>query len=240
MTAPAPIPLPPIAVLIVEDEPLTAQAHAEYVGRVTGFTVTGTVNSAQAAMHFLRGQPVDMVLLDFNLPDAHGLEICRALRMARADVDVIAVTANRDLPSVRAAVSLGVVQYILKPFTFRSLQDKLLQYREFREQLRDGTSVGGQVDIDRALATLRRGGAESLPSGLTDATLRDVSTVLQARHGEADDTGLSALEVATRSNLSRVTARRYLEHLVETGAVRRDQRHGRSGRPEIEYRWTAL
>lgn len=230
---------PPIAVLVVEDEPQTAQAHAEFVGRVPGFAVTGIANNAQAAMQFLRAGSVDMVLLDFNLPDAHGLEICRALRMARADVDVIAVTANRDLPSVRAAVSLGVVQYILKPFTFRSLQDKLVQYREFREQLRDGTSVGGQLDIDRALAALRRGGGESLPSGLTEATLRDVSTVLQAHSGDVADSGLSALEVATRSNLSRVTARRYLEHLVETAAVRRDQRHGRSGRPEIEYRWTA-
>lgn len=239
MTATAAGPPPAISVLIVEDEPLTAQAHAEFVSRVPGFRVTGTVNNAQAAMQFLRGRTVDMVLLDFNLPDAHGLEICRALRMARADVDVIAVTANRDLPSVRAAVSLGVVQYILKPFTFRSLQDKLIQYREFREQLRDGSDIGGQLEIDRALAALRRGGSESLPSGLTEATLQDVSKVLQFQLADGTDAGLSALEVATRSNLSRVTARRYLEHLVETSAVRRDQRHGRSGRPEIEYRWTA-
>ncbi|WP_111765742.1 response regulator [Nakamurella deserti] len=240
MTGAAPRPgVGEIAVLVVEDEPLTAEAHAEFVGRVPGFRVTGTVNNAQAAMAFLKQHRVDMVLLDFNLPDAHGLEICRALRMARADVDVIAVTANRDLPSVRAAVSLGVVQYILKPFTFRSLQDKLVQYREFRQQLRDGASISGQLDIDRALATLRRGGGESLPSGLTEATLQDVSRVLQEQRAAAADTGLSALEVATRSNLSRVTARRYLEHLVDSGPVQRHQRHGRSGRPEIEYRWTA-
>ncbi len=230
-------PSPMISVLVVEDEPLAARAHAEFVDRVPGFRVIGTVTNAQAAMRFLRENAVDMVLLDFNLPDAHGLEICRALRMARAEVDVIAVTANRDLPSVRAAVSLGVVQYILKPFTFRSLQDKLGQYRAFREQLRDGTSVGGQLDIDRALATLRRGGGEPLPSGLVAATLQHVSEVLQAERAGG---GLSALEVASRCTLSRVTARRYLEHLVQSGAVRRDQRHGRSGRPEIEYRWTAL
>lgn len=238
MTAPQSDPAP-IAVLVVEDEPLTAQAHAEFVGRVPGFRVAGTADNAQAAMAFLRRHPVDMVLLDFNLPDAHGLEICRALRMARADIDVIAVTANRDLPSVRAAVSLGVVQYILKPFTSRALTDKLVQYREFRHQLRDGASISGQLDIDRALATLRRSGGETLPSGLTEATLQDVSRVLQDQRASADS-GLSALEVATRSNLSRVTARRYLEHLVDTGPVRRHQRHGRSGRPEIEYRWTAL
>jgi response regulator of citrate/malate metabolism len=228
-----------IAVLVVEDEPLAAQAHAEFVGRVPGFRVAGTVNNAQAAMAFLKQQQVDMVLLDFNLPDAHGLEICRALRMARSDVDVIAVTANRDLPSVRAAVSLGVAQYILKPFTFRSLQEKLAQYREFRQQLRDGASVSGQLDIDRALATLRRSAGETLPAGLAETTLQEVSRILQGHRTAETDSGLSALEVATRCNLSRVTARRYLEHLVESGPVRRHQRHGRSGRPEIEYRWTA-
>lgn len=223
-----------ISVLVVEDEPLAAHAHGEFVGRVPGFALLGTVGNAQAAMAFLKTNPVDVVLLDFNLPDAHGLEICRALRMARADVDVIAVTANRDLPSVRAAVSLGVVQYVLKPFTFRSLADKLLQYKEFREQMRTGSAVAGQLDIDRAFATLRRKSGESLPSGLTDETLQDVSRVLQ----DVGVAGLSALEVATRTKLSRVTARRYLEHLVEAGAVQRHQRHGGSGRPEIEYRWT--
>ena len=222
-----------ISVLVVEDEPLAARAHGEFVERVPGFTVAGTVGTAQQAMQFLRANAVDLVLLDFNLPDSHGLEICRALRMARADIDVIAVTANRDLPSVRAAVSLGVVQYVLKPFTFRSLADKLLQYQQFREQLRGGTAVAGQGEIDRALAALRRGGGETLPSGLTESTLEDVSRVLR------DHSALSALEVAGQIKVSLVTARRYLEHLVEVGAAARDQRHGGNGRPEVEYRWAA-
>ncbi len=220
-----------ITVLVVEDEPMVARAHGEFVARVPGFALAGTAGNAQDAMRFLREHPVDVVLLDFNLPDAHGLEICRALRVARADVDVIAVTANRDLPSVRAAVSLGVVQYVLKPFTFRSLADKLQQYKDFREQLRAGTAVSGQREIDRAFATLRRGSEETLPSGLTDETLEVVSHTLQ-RHA-----GLSAMEVAGQANVSRVTARRYLEQLVTMGAASRRQRHGRSGRPEVEYHW---
>jgi response regulator of citrate/malate metabolism len=221
-----------ISVLVVEDEPLAAQAHGEFVGRVPGFALAGTARNAQAAMAFLRSNPVDMVLLDFNLPDAHGLEICRALRVARADVDVIAVTANRDLSSVRAAVGLGVVQYILKPFTFRSFSAKLLQYKEFREQLHGDAAIGGQLDIDRAFARLRRADEQTLPAGLSEETLQEVTGVLRER-------GSSALEVSARIKLSRVTARRYLEHLVESGVAERHQRHGGSGRPEIEYRWVA-
>lgn len=220
-----------ISVLVVEDEPLAAQAHGEFVNRVAGFRLAGTAATAQEAIRFLRNNPVDMVLLDFNLPDAHGLEICRALRVARADVDVIAVTANRDLNSVRSAVSLGVVQYVLKPFTFRSLAAKLEQYREFREQLRGDQPLADQIELDRAFSSLRRGTVSTLPSGLSEETLRDVSQTLQGVGA------LSALEVATRCSVSRVTARRYLEHLVESGVVDRQHRHGGSGRPEVEYRW---
>jgi response regulator of citrate/malate metabolism len=160
------------------------------------------------------------------------LEVCRALRIARTDVDVIAVTANRDLASVRAAMSLGVVQYLLKPFTFRSLQDKLERYRDVRTQLRTEQVLAGQGDIDRALASLRQVSEGGLPTGLSADTLETISRTM--RQG----IGMSALEVADTCGVSRVTARRYLEHLVEAGAVRRQQRHHRNGRPEVEYTWT--
>lgn len=110
------------AVLIVEDEPLIAEAHAEYVRRVPGFAVAGVVHGGGDALRFVRDHPVDLLLLDFNLPDMHGLEVCRRLRAGRAPCDVIAVTSNRDLAAVRSAVSLGVVQYLLKPFTFSAMR----------------------------------------------------------------------------------------------------------------------
>jgi response regulator of citrate/malate metabolism len=51
------------------------------------------------------------------------------------------------------------------------------------------------------------------------------------------DGPLSATEVATALGASRVTARRYLEHLADAGQVDRRPRYGGSGRPEVEYRW---
>lgn len=47
----------------------------------------------------------------------------------------------------------------------------------------------------------------------------------------------SARTVADALGTSRVTARRYLEHLVDIGAVGRSERHGATGRPEVLYRW---
>jgi response regulator of citrate/malate metabolism len=129
-----------IRVLVVEDEPVAAAAHAAYVGRVDGFTLAGTAPDGQSALRMLTefsaaSSPVELVLLDMNLPDLHGLDIARRMRSAGHFADIIAITAVRELAIVRSAVSIGVVQYLIKPFTYATFADKLESYRQFREQL---------------------------------------------------------------------------------------------------------
>jgi response regulator of citrate/malate metabolism len=222
-------------VLVVEDEPLIADAHRTYTERIPGFRVVGVVHTARDAMAALRadgGDGVDLVLLDFRLPDLHGLDICRALRAAGSSADVLAVTSARDLAMVRAAVALGVTHYLLKPFTFAAFRDKLERYAEYRRQALADGAVVAQHEVDRMFATLRGADADTLPKGLGAETLDAVLAALRA------EPGLSAAEVATRTGISRVTARRYLEHLVGTGRVSRNPRYGTPGRPEVEYRPT--
>jgi response regulator of citrate/malate metabolism len=221
----------PITVLIVDDEQVIADAHAQYVARVPGFAVAGVVNSGYETLRFVRDHGGDLILLDFNLPDLNGLEVCRRLRAARADCDVIAVTSNRDLAAVREAVSLGVVQYLLKPFAFSAMREKLERYRDYRQQMHAGGVVAAQSELDRALASLRSASGTTLPSGLSAETFEVVSRHLQ--HTRA----ASATEVASACGVSRVTARRYLEYLAESRLLDRKQRHRGSGRPEIEYTW---
>jgi len=222
-----------ISVLVVEDDLVAAEAHRTYVQRTPGFAVAGVVHDGQTALRFLREHRVDVVLLDFNLPDLHGLQVCRAIRAAGGAIDVIAVTSARDLSTVRSAVSQGVVQYLLKPFTFSSLREKLERYADYRLALAGGGPAAGQSEVDRAFAALRGVDTGTLPTGLAAETLESVARVLQAGDG------LSAGEVADRCGVSRVTARRYLEHLAESGVAVRSPRYGRTGRPELEYRWAA-
>ena len=113
-----------IRVLVVEDDPVAADAHALYVDRVPGFTAVGKARTAAEARRLLHRTPVDLILLDLYLPDGHGLELARSLRAAGHRTDVIAVTSARDLAVVREGVSLGVVQYVLKPFAFATLRDR--------------------------------------------------------------------------------------------------------------------
>ncbi|WFB07314.1 response regulator [Streptomyces sp. LX-29] len=218
-----------IRVLVVEDDPVAADAHALYVSRVPGFTVAGTVHSGSGARRHLERHPVDLLLLDLYLPDAHGLQLIRSLRAAGHTADVIAVTSARDLAMVREGVSLGVVQYVLKPFTFATLRDRLLRYAAFRATAGEAS---GQDEVDRALAALRAPQPAELPKGLTPATLRAVTEALRAA-----ENGISATATAEAVGISRITARRYLEHLVDTLRAERAPQYGQVGRPELVYRW---
>ncbi|MEU1053665.1 response regulator [Streptomyces sp. NPDC005876] len=220
---------PPIRVLVVEDDPVAADAHVLYVGRVPGFTAVGTAHSGAEARRVLDRTPVDLLLLDLHLPDVHGLQLARSLRAAGHRADVIAVTSARDLTVVREGVSLGVVQYVLKPFTFATLRDRLVRYAQFR---RTAGEASGQDEVDRALATLRTPGPVALPKGLSAPTLARVTGALR----EAPE-GLTAAGLGETVGISRITARRYLEHLVGAGRAERKPLYGQVGRPELVYRW---
>jgi response regulator of citrate/malate metabolism len=219
-----------IRVLVVEDDPVAADAHRAYVERVAGFTVAGVVHSGNDAIRFCSRNPVDLVLLDFYLPDTHGLAVCAALRAASAPVDVIAVTSARDLSIVRAAVSSGVMQYLLKPFTFATLRGKLETYAAWREQVVQPGEVGGQNEVDRMLSELRTPGQGPLPKGLSASTLESINAAL----ADASE-GLSAAAIATTVGIARVTARRYLEYLADNGIAQRRPHYGSVGRPEVWY-----
>ena len=222
-------------VLVVEDEEVAAAAHAAYVARVSGFEVAGVARSGAEAVRLLRDDPaVDLVLLDMNLPDVHGLELLTRIRQDGRMCDVIAVTSARDLDVVRRAVAQGVVQYLLKPFTFAGLRGKLEQYAAYRAQLGAAEQEVVQDEVDQLLGMLRApADSASLPKGMTAGTLRLVTDRLRS------GTGQSASEVAEALGTSRVTARRYLEHLADTGLVVRHSRYGGGGRPEVEYRWAS-
>jgi response regulator of citrate/malate metabolism len=222
-----------IRVLVVDDEPLIADAHRAYTERIEGFEVVAVAHSARDAMAALRAGPVDLVLLDLNLPDKHGLEIARALRAAGSGTDVLAVTSARDIAMVRAAVALGVTHYLLKPFTFAAFRDRLERYRRYREALPAGTDAASQAEVDRALAELRVGADRSAsPKGAAPGTNDEIA---RAVRDSAD--GITADEVAKQVGVSRVTAWRYLERLADEGTLTRQTDYGKAGRPKTRYTW---
>jgi two-component system CitB family response regulator len=149
-------------------------------------------------------------------------------------VDVIAITAARDVESLRAAMHGGVVHYLIKPFRFAALEEKLQSYAAMHRRLRQ-LSEADQHAVDTLYHILRHGGGEALPKGLSRPTLDLVTRILQEAGRD-----LAAVDVADLASLSRVTARRYLDHLVQSGRVEVVMRYGSPGRPEHRYHLVAV
>jgi response regulator of citrate/malate metabolism len=218
-----------IDVLIVDDDYMVAKIHEGFVSRCEGFRVAGVVHDPAAAVAAAERLQPDLVLLDVYLPGASGLDILATMREAVPDLDVMVVTAAREADTVKRAVRGGAVQYLMKPFTFADLRQRLEHYRATHRALAAGAKAA-QVDVDRLFATPRGTGASQPPKGLSAETLQLVAEVLTAAGRD-----LSAAEAAERAGLSRVSARRYLEHLVDGGRAEVRLRYGEVGRPERRY-----
>jgi response regulator of citrate/malate metabolism len=227
-----------ISVLVVEDEPLIAEAHRAYLGRLQGFSVAAVAHTARDAMRaasaaVAKETPIDLVLLDIGLPDTSGIALASGLSGLRPAPDIIAITSERDLEMVRAAVGHGALAYLLKPFTFAAFRDRLERYRRYRDALPAGTDAASQEEVDRALAELRVSADRSAaPKGAAPGTNDEIA---RAVRDSAD--GITADEVAKRVGVSRVTAWRYLERLADEGMLTRQTDYGRAGRPKIRYTW---
>jgi response regulator of citrate/malate metabolism len=224
-----------IDVLVVDDDFMVARVHRAFVDRLEAFRVVGVAGTGEQAVAAVDELRPGLVLLDLYLPDLFGLEVIPRLRSAGHDCDVMVVSAAREAETVRGAVRHGVVDYLLKPFEFEDLRVRLERYAGRRGRLL-GTVVHGQADVDRVLAgaaaPVVASAAPALPKGMSVETAELVERTLR----EADGT-LSATECAALAGVSRVSARRYLEHFHTVGTAEVSLRYGVAGRPERRYRF---
>ena len=222
-----------IRTLVVDDDFMSASIHRTYVDRIAGFETVGEAHSGGEALELVRRLEPDLVLLDIYLPDMSGLDVLRRLRQdEQAPVDVIAVTAAKDVKTLRAAMQGGVVHYVVKPFLFETFRDRLERYAALKQRL-ERLREASQGDVDHLFSLLRVEGRARLPKGISAPTLALV--VSAARESETE---VSAVDVAERAGISRGTARRYLEYLESLGSVELTLRYGATGRPEHLYRWS--
>jgi len=121
-----------IDVLVVDDDFRVAEINAKYVGKVPGFRVAARAHSAAQALASVQRGPIDLVLLDHYLPDQTGLELVHRMREQGLGTDVIMITAAGDVATVQAAMRLGALHYLVKPFTFAALRTRLDSYAALR------------------------------------------------------------------------------------------------------------
>ncbi len=222
-------------VLIVDDDFMVAEIHRRFVEQVDGFRPVGVARTGAEALSAAAELKPDLLLLDVYLPDMTGLEVLRRLRSDGDRVGVIMITAARELGTVSAALDGGAADYLIKPFEFAQLRAKLEAFAARAAAL--GSDGGANQSLVDSLfgapasevsdAVLPKG--VPLPKGLSAETGRLVLDAVRAA-GE-----VSAAECAEAVGISRVSARRYLEHYLGAGALEIRLQYG-VGRPERRYR----
>ena len=222
-----------LRVLIIDDDIRIAEIHRRYVEKTQGFEVVGIANNLEDAQSQLDVLEPDLLLLDIFFPEGNGLEFLKKARMHNQQVDVIPITAAKEVHLFNEALHGGVFDYILKPVVFTRFQATLERYKQTKNQLSNIDQLN-QSEVDIALQTVRSGELRELselPKGIDRLTLEKVQHVFSSLQGS----GLTSEEVASQIGASRTTVRRYLEYLVSQIILDVDVSYGGVGRPERRY-----
>src|ERR1700709_111666 len=110
-------------ILVAEEEPRIAAAVARGLRR-EGMAVDVAPDGA-AALYKARINPYDVVVLDRDLPELHGDEVCRALTAQQPRTQGMMLTAARSTDELVAGLALGADDYLSKPFRFAELVARL-------------------------------------------------------------------------------------------------------------------
>ena len=222
-------------VVIVEDDPMVAMLNRRYTEKDPRFQVCRECPDGRAALEYLRSHPADLVILDMYMPQMDGMDVLRQLRAAGVSTDVIMITAASDTVTVEAAMRLGVVDYLVKPFEYERFCQALDAFDRRRQAIRAQSVNQQQLD-----ELLHRGAAvvpaedkpeeKPLPKGLQPKTLEAVCTCLRE-----NPQGLTCEQLAMKTGFSAVTARHYVHYLAESGQADSRVDYSTGGRPSVIY-----
>ncbi len=220
-----------IRVLIIEDDLRISEIHRRFTDKVGGFEVVGIANSLSDGEDMCEILEPDLILLDLYFPNGYGIDLLRQIRSRHQEVDLILITAAKEIGPLKDAIRGGVFDYIIKPVVFSRFAEAMEKYRSYRLDI-EGKQKLEQKDVDRLLgATHTTHDKEDLPKGIDPITLKKVRRAFDTLQEE----DVSAVEVGSLLGVSRTTARRYLEYLVSGGSLSADLIYKKVGRPERRY-----
>ncbi|MBM7097330.1 MULTISPECIES: response regulator [Alteribacter] len=217
-----------INVLILDDDPMVAKWNNSYVGKLEGFRAAGTAHTYEEAKRQLNDKRIDLLLLDIYIGADNGLELLQELRAESLwEGDVILITAASDAGSVKKAMRYGAVDYIMKPFDFERFQEAMMKYRSRRKLFEEHT-VLDQQKLDEQWFPKGETKVDELPKGLSDNTFLTVIDGII----KVGKPAFSTEDVAAGTGISRVTVRKYLKYMAETGMAGERLIYGTVGRPQ--------
>lgn len=153
-------------ILVVEDEPriarfLTSGLQAE------GFVVDA-VGDGESAIQRIGRQDIEFVILDLALPGIDGLEVLERIKHERPDIAVLILSARRDVATKLAGLRGGACDYMIKPFSFDELVERIRIHKRAQAASQAGSEVleAGDIVLDTRARSVDTGGGSVQLTGL--------------------------------------------------------------------------
>jgi len=212
-------------VVVIEDDYMISMLNRSFTERDKRFQVLREFSSGRVALPWVLSHPVDLIILDVYMPLMNGAEFLKELRAAGSQVDVIVVTAAHETQMLNELLKMGIVDYLIKPFLAQRFQQALDGYCQQRAAL-EGKERVCQSDVDKLLHTSPL--KQAVPKGLQEKTLEKICSELSKEEQTCE-------LIAGKTGLSVVTARRYLNFMLESKEVVSRIKYDTGGRPSVVY-----
>lgn len=228
-----------LKILIVEDDPMVAKINKEFCERINHLKVVKHVKNVSHAEIFLKENTCDLILLDVYLPEKSGLDFLAELRNRNCFIPIILITASDEFDTLEKAYAYGVIDYLIKPFSFNRFNLALMKVIQFydasKKSMRtDQSTLDNLFSIDN---NFTKGYIQSnenfqvqLPKGLSRLTFRKV---FQAISQESE--WFSTEAVAGRIDISRISTKKYIQYMIEIGYLVETMDYRHVGRPVTLY-----
>ncbi|MGF1557342.1 response regulator transcription factor [Paucihalobacter sp.] len=110
---------------IIDDHPLVADGVTTMLKSESNMSVIGVAKTGKEALSFLASSTPDIILLDINLPDIDGLELCERIKALKLNSQILILTSINDFAIISQALSKGANGYLLKDMERKELLEAI-------------------------------------------------------------------------------------------------------------------
>lgn len=220
-----------IQVMIVEDDPMVREINSKFLKRVEGFNLYKAVSNLDDAKKFILIKKPDLILLDVYLPKENGIDFLKWIRAQEIDIDVILITADKTIERIQEAFRYGIVDYLIKPFSFERFKESLSQFKSRYYQFKKNDVIE-QKELDKLISSSNSSqNDDDFTKGLNKYTYKSIWEEI----GKNNYDDFTAEDLAEKLGIARVTVRRYLEYMEKENKVDKLVEYGKVGRPQHRY-----
>jgi response regulator of citrate/malate metabolism len=219
----------------VEDDPMVRDINERFLKKVEGYALYKSVNSIEKAKEIILKKNLDLILLDVFFPQGRGIELLKWIRKENLKCDVILITADKNVETVEEAFRYGAVDYIIKPFKFERFEEAMNQYKARKRNFKNIDNAEQEMIDKFTLNSKKNTQKENYVNeykGFSQHTYKKLVEAIKKMKYKT----FTAQEVAKEIGVSRITARRYLDHLEREQKVVLELEYGNVGRPKNKYR----